>query len=51
MKTKTKEYQETREFNPTLWMLRKKLLDYYDREGNADLVEFATEKKDKNFNF
>lgn len=25
MKTKAKEYQETREFNPTLWMLRKKL--------------------------
>jgi regulator of protease activity HflC (stomatin/prohibitin superfamily) len=25
MKVKTKEYEETREFNPTLWMLRKKL--------------------------
>ena len=25
MKIKTKEYEETREFNPTLWMLRKKL--------------------------
>ncbi len=24
MKAKTKEYKETREFNPTLWMLRKK---------------------------
>lgn len=25
MRIKTKEYQESREFNPTLWMLRKKL--------------------------